>query len=393
LGHLRARSFRPGLLSAGVTGELAEPGGDRLVSVSGGVLVDHRGARAGVAEPGHEFLDGRAGGGGTWTREDSHILAASFDTALSGAMVDEIERLAHVWLISEPPQTIELAHGRKIGPSLVETVESRVVQLRRADDFITGTMSHDLIKSELQATNKLLTDAELTDDQTRRLLVAVGELAQLGAWVAADAGLLDEAARYVRGGVLAARAAGDEPLAGNVISTYSYQVANNGNPNDAVVLARTALQGGKRTATPVTRSLLLERVAWASAKIGDLRTCEQTLGEVERSFSEGPRDNDPDWIYWLNREEIDVMAGRCYTELRKPSQGVALLTGAIGNYDQALIRENALYLSWLAEDFVQVDDVDQAADLGIRIAQLVSRTNSARARNRLLHVAGLLTPH
>jgi hypothetical protein len=308
-------------------------------------------------------------------------------------MVDEIERLAHVWLISEPPQTIELAHGRKIGPSLVETVESRVVQLRRADDFITGTMSHDLIKSELQATNKLLTDAELTDDQTRRLLVAVGELAQLGAWVAADAGLLDEAARYVRGGVLAARAAGDEPLAGNVISTYSYQVANNGNPNDAVVLARTALQGGKRTATPVTRSLLLERVAWASAKIGDLRTCEQTLGEVERSFSEGPRDNDPDWIYWLNREEIDVMAGRCYTELRKPSQGVALLTGAIGNYDQALIRENALYLSWLAEDFVQLDDVDQAADLGIRIAQLVSRTNSARARNRLLHVAGLLTPH
>jgi hypothetical protein len=197
----------------------------------------------------------------------------------------------------------------------------------------------------------------------------------------------------VRGGVLAARAAGDEPLAANVLSTYSYQIANTGNPNDAVVLARTAYQGGKRNATPITRTLLLERVAWASAKSNDLRSCEHALGEVEEIFSAGPRDNDPDWVYWLNQEEVNVMAGRCYTELRKPDRAVTLLTDAIGNYDQSLIRENALYLSWLAEDFVQLNDLDQASDLGIRIAQLVSRTNSARARDRLDHVAALLTPN
>jgi hypothetical protein len=329
----------------------------------------------------------------TWTREDSYALAASFDAALSAATVDEIERLAHVWLISEPPQSIELAHGRRIGSSLVDAVEHRVMQLRRADDFITGTTSHDLIKSELQETTTLLAEADLTDDQARRLLTAVGELAQLGAWVAADVGLLDTAVRYVRGGVLAARAAGDETLAANVLSTCSYQIANTGNPNDAVVLARTAYQGGKRNATPITRTLLLERVAWASAKSNDLRSCEHALGEVEEIFSAGPRDNDPDWVYWLNQEEVNVMAGRCYTELRKPDRAVTLLTDAIGNYDQSLIRENALYLSWLAEDFVQLNDLDQASDLGIRIAQLVSRTNSARARDRLDHVAALLTPN
>jgi hypothetical protein len=32
---------------------------------------------------------------------------------------------------------------------------------------------------------------------------------------------------------------------------------------------------------------------------------------VEESYSAGPSDNDPGWAYWLNREEIDVMAGRC----------------------------------------------------------------------------------
>jgi hypothetical protein len=86
-----------------------------------------------------------------------------------------------------------------------------------------------------------------------------GEMAQLGAWVAADTGELDQAARYVRGGVMAARAGHDYALAGNIISTFSYQVANNGNPNDAAVLAQTAYQGGREDATPVTRALLLER--------------------------------------------------------------------------------------------------------------------------------------
>jgi hypothetical protein len=132
--------------------------------------------------------------------------------------------------------------------------------------------------------------------------------------------LLGEARSYVHGGVTAAHAAGNAPLAANIISTYSYQVANIGSPNEAVVLARSAYQGGERNASPVTRALLLERVAWSSAKSGDLRSCERALGLVEENFSSGAKDNDPDWVYWLNREEIDVMAGRCYTELHKPAK-------------------------------------------------------------------------
>ena len=55
LGQLRARWLRAGLVC-----ELAESISYGLVSVSSGVLVDHRSARAGVAEPRHEFLDGCA---------------------------------------------------------------------------------------------------------------------------------------------------------------------------------------------------------------------------------------------------------------------------------------------------------------------------------------------
>jgi hypothetical protein len=250
-----------------------------------------------------------------WNRDDAHALSLSFDAALARAAVDEVERLAYMWLLSEPPQVIELSAGRRVNDELVATVERRVIQLRRADDYITGSTSHDLMRNELAATVQLLSEASLSDEQARRLLTAVGEMAQLGAWVAADTGQFDQAARYVRGGVMAARAARDHALAANIISTFSYQVANNGNPNDAAMLARTAYQGGRKDATPIARALLLERVAWSAARSGDIRHCEQTLGLVEDSFAAGPRDDDPDWVYWLNREEIDVMAGRCYTEL------------------------------------------------------------------------------
>jgi len=327
-----------------------------------------------------------------WNREDVNSLSKSFDAALERGAVEEIERLSHMWLICEAPQLIELDAGRHVSDALIDALEHRVVQLRRADDFITGAASRELVRSELTATLSLLSDGALTDTQARRVLTAIGEIAQLGAWVAADGGLLDDAARYVRGGILASRAAGNAPLAANIISTFSYQVANTGNPNEALVLARTAEQGARHDATPVTRALLLERIAWAAAKSGDLRDCERTLGLVEDSYSRGPRSDDPDWVYWLNREEIDVMAGRCYTELRKPGRAVSLLTDAISRYDPAHVRENSLYLSWLAEDYVQLDEIEQAARLATDMAALAVRTSSARTDSRLRFIAGQLAP-
>jgi transcriptional regulator with XRE-family HTH domain len=242
-----------------------------------------------------------------WTRDDISILSASFDDAISSSLLADIEMLAHEWLAADKPQLVELSVGRRVSDSLVATTEHRVIQLRRADDFMSGRTSHTLVHQELQATTKLLDEATLTEDQTRRLLTVTGELAQLAAWVAADAGLYKQAARYTEGGVLAAHAADNEPLAANIISTLSYQLANTGNPRQAALLARTAYAGARHSATATTKALFLERVAWADAKSGDLGSCERALGQVEENFDHSKPEDDPDWVYWLNREEVDVM--------------------------------------------------------------------------------------
>ncbi len=93
-----------------------------------------------------------------WNRDDAHALSLSFDAVLARAAVDEIEHLAHMWLLSEPPQVIELSAGRRVSDDLIATVERRVIQLRRADDYITGSTSHDLMRNELAATVQLLSE-------------------------------------------------------------------------------------------------------------------------------------------------------------------------------------------------------------------------------------------
>jgi hypothetical protein len=309
---------------------------------------------------------------------------------LSHSAVADIEMLAHEWLSADNPQLIELNAGRRVGDSLVSTVEHRVIQLRRADDFMSGRASHGMVHQEIAATTRLLREGALTDDQARRLLAATGELAQLAAWVAVDAGLYKEAARYVQGGVLAANSAGDRPLAANIISTFSYQLTNTGDPRQGAILARTAYAGARHEATATTKALLLERVAWADAKSGDSSSCDRALGMVEANFSHASPDDDPDWVYWLNEEEIAVMAGRCYTELRRPAQAEGLLLNAIANYNNSFIRENSLYLSWLAEDYVLLNEIDRASEVATRVLDLAVRADSARSDARLQHLAKIL---
>ena len=96
------------------------------------------------------------------------------------------------------------------------------------------------------------------------------------------------------------------------------------------------------------------------------------LGQVEENFNHARPEDDPDWVYWLNREEIDVMAGRCFTELKQPDRAESLLRGATASYDNALVRENPLYPSWLAEDYILLNEIDLAAEIATQVLNSVA---------------------
>lgn len=328
-----------------------------------------------------------------WDERQANGLAALLDESAPLVAAPTMARLVHEWLVVEPPQSVALSAGRQIGASLVSKVERRVVQLRHLDDFVGGGDLHQLVERELAATGRLLRDAAYSEDVGKRLFVAIGELCQLAGWVAADAGQYERAAHYFAVGIKAAHAADDRPLAANLISTLAYQLSNVGNPLDGVLLAQTAASGANRQATATTNALLHERVAWAQAKSGNRRQAEQALVTVEREYDRRRPDDDPEWVYWLDADEIQTMAARCYVELGEGARAIPLLTDVLARYDLRRTREAALYTSWLAEAHLQSGDIDRAAELASKTAALTAHTTSTRSDERLNFLRAQLTQH
>jgi transcriptional regulator with XRE-family HTH domain len=329
-----------------------------------------------------------------WDRTSAARLAdatAGEERSLVG--VDAAVRLVHEWLVVEPPQSVEMGAGRRVGARLAAATAERVDRLRHLDDYLAGADLEAAVGRELVVTSAVVRDASYSDQVGTQLLGSLGDLCQLAGWVAVDAGCDRRACHLYAIGLSAAHAAGDAPLAGQLVSSLAYLLASQSRSADAVLLAESALAGSRSEATATTRALFLERVAWAHARMGARGATERALGGVEEAFGRRTPSDDPPWTYWLTPEEIDVMAGRCYVELGLPLRAIPILERSVAAYDEERPREAALYMSWLAEAHLQSGDVEQAAAQAGHVLDLTHRTASARTVARVRHLCSVLRPH
>jgi transcriptional regulator with XRE-family HTH domain/tetratricopeptide (TPR) repeat protein len=317
-----------------------------------------------------------------WTAADASTLAGL--VATTPVTADNATALARAWLSTPAPQRFELDAGRRINAGMVAKLERRVHQLRLLDDHLSGPQTYEVVSAELDATAVLVREGRYTTPVGRALLAAVSELCQIAGWIASDAGRHGDARRHYLAGVRASHAAGDGPGAASNLSSLAYQEANVGSVDQARELATAAVDGaGPASAT--VRALLLERLAWAHARAGDPEATARTLDEVDDQFAARRPGEDPIWVYWMSLEEIDVMRGRCWTQLHRPLRAVPALEGAISRYPD-MPREVSLYLTWLAESLIQAGEVDQAAATATRALVLARRSGSARAAARVAGV-------
>lgn len=336
-----------------------------------------------------------------WLRGYAHVLdvpvgelrraaADGGDSPLTAvATVEDALRVACTWLVTEPAAVEHLRAGRRIGAGLVRDLESRVHELRLLDDHLGGVDTMTVVERELRSAEAVAADASYTERTGRRLFSVIAELSQLAGWTASDGGRLREAERLYLDGVTAAHAARNTDAAANLLSSLSYQVANTGKPSDAVLLAQTAVTGAGE-ATGRVRALLLERLAWAHARARQAAETDRVLARVDDAYDSASGDGEPAWVYWLDRDEVDVMAGRCYAELRRPLRAAPLLAGAIERYPADRARENALYLTWLAESYRQANEPDAATETLARAQRLATTVQSERLSARLRDLAGAL---
>lgn len=255
-------------------------------------------------------------------------------------------------------------------PDLAALIADRTAQFRRLDDFVGGRELYPSVRRSFEAAS-----AACRDDTTA--LAGLSELGQIAGWVASDAGHVTDAAHLYLTAAKAGTQAGRLDFGASALSSLAYQLANSPAMFDraeAVLLASAVAD----RADGIGRALLLDRLAWTHARVGDAAAASRVLDEVDDVFADA-REPAPTWAYWLDQDEINVMRGRCMVELNRPSAAIELLSDALSRYDPTRVRERGLYTTYLAEALVKEGDVTEAR----RLLDGMRQAESARLEARL----------
>ncbi|MDY0812048.1 hypothetical protein [Kitasatospora purpeofusca] len=141
--------------------------------------------------------------------------------------------------------------------------------------------------------------------------------------------------------------------------------------------------------------MIWDRAAWAAALAGREREAAAALGRVQDAHdAHRPQaEDEPDWLYWVSRDESLVMQGQVWTELRRPLRAVPILQTVIATYDHEHARESALYRSWLAAALLDAGEVEEAASETLRVIDLSTGLTSDRVAKRIIMLAERLVPY
>lgn len=289
------------------------------------------------------------------------------------------------------PGGLSASSGGRIGAAQIAQLHRRTARLRRLDDYLGGADTYRLYVSELEATTMLAKHATCTPGTRQELTVLIGEQAQLAGWAAFDAGMQLQAKQHYVTSLAAAKEANNAALAGNSLAFLAYQQVSTDKPN--IDMATASYTTAEKHATPRVRALLLERMAWTHAVAGKAQETECALAQAVEALHTADTRPEPDWVFWVDDNELNIMAGRCWTELKRPLRAVPTLEAVLARYEDTHGRDKALYLTWLAHAYLDAGEVEQAVATTLRAIELSAGIASVRPSARIGKVAQRLKPH
>lgn len=292
--------------------------------------------------------------------------------------------------VSAPAALTEIVSER-IGPAEIVKIERRTARLRRLDDYLGGIDTYRVYASEVEATVALAKHAVCTSATRQALTSLIAEQAQLAGWAAFDAGMQQQAKRHFLASLTAAKEADNAALAGNSLAFLAYQQVSAARPS--VAMAGASYATAEKEATPRVRALLLERLAWTHAVAQQASEAERALDEARQALHADDGRQEPDWVFWVDDNELDVMTGRCWTELRRPLRAVPVLETVLARYADTHARDKALYLTWLAHAHLDAGEVERAAATTTQAIELSAGVGSVRPTARITGMAQRLRAH
>ncbi|MEU8928801.1 helix-turn-helix domain-containing protein [Streptomyces sp. NPDC048409] len=295
-----------------------------------------------------------------------------------------------VGLAATLPDVFPPSVPTRVGTGEVARLRERTARLRRLDDLLGGGDTYRLYAAEYQRTKRLVRESNCTETVGRELLALASEKAQQAGWAAFDGGREREAVSLYRESRSAAEEAGAGDLARNALAYLAYQAAG-ADPRAAAAIAAHSCDAITAQTPATARALLWERCAWARAVADDPAGTEEALTQARAALdADDAGDRQPAWSAWVDHVELDIMAGRCWTELRRPLRAVPHMARGLAAFDSAHARDASLYSTWLAEAYTTAGEVEEAARVVGGALELADGVASARPRRRIEQVVSAL---
>jgi transcriptional regulator with XRE-family HTH domain len=322
-------------------------------------------------------------------------LAAVLGVTLEDLEADAVRRREFLVAAAAVAMTPHPKPSR-IGAADIERLYRRTARLRRLDDIMGGADTYPIYAAGLGSTARLI--RESTRD-TRSLTSLLAEQAQLAGWAAFDSGEHDLARKHYESSLRAATEAEDDVLAGNALAFLAYQMTATSRDavflayqmtatsRDAVVTAEASLHAARDRATPKVKALLLERLAWAYATAHRSADTAHSLAQARDALHAADGRPEPDWVFWVDEDELSIMSGRCWAQLGHPRKAIPALAPALERMSDTCARDKALYLAGLANAHVDAGDIELANLVAERAFDLAAGVASVRPVEHLRRVA------
>nr|WP_241265472.1 helix-turn-helix domain-containing protein [Streptomyces boncukensis] len=329
-------------------------------------------------------------------------MVSALHTAVGGSTMDRRYFLAvsgvaltafvHHWGTAEAEPLVRAAHGSRITPELLDSLQQTTDSLRTMDASAgSGTLA-ELGDAHLAFLTRLVQHGAYDEAIGRRLAAIIADTATQTGWFTFDSGDHGSALAYLLGALRAAKASGDLRLGAGALSYMAIHSYSTGSPRDAVTAAQAAREKTKHLGAHSLQAMLLTRQARGHAKLGERQAALAVLGQAAEFHARGRTEHDPHWLYWINDGEIHGQTGSCHLHLNEPRHAVASFAQARAALNPSDLRTRALFLSRAASAFFRQGDLDAGCSTAHEALDLADHLHSTRLNEHIHTMLDELQP-
>ncbi|MFJ6082636.1 sporulation protein [Streptomyces sp. NPDC092369] len=251
----------------------------------------------------------------------------------------DLDSTVLTWMIARPDgiQADRPAHQR-VGMRDVRAIREAAGLFMQLDFKYGGGHGHKALRHYFREDVLPLLNASYSEKVGTSLFGAAAEISQLLAWTAYDVGNHRLAHRYLTSTLRLSQVIDDRMFGARILGNLSHQANYLGYHNQAIQLARAAVEGAKGRATPRALSNYSAMEARALSNAGDGIAAARAMKEAERHFERADTAEDPTWLAYFDEAELMGELCHCFRDLKMRREAVGQAQRAVDSTDPKYAR-------------------------------------------------------